>query len=259
MRFPLPAGEAPTFARTMDARLLNTVANHPDVRPWLGGEGPIDLTGALANPSTIAGVTAHGGFVCLAQGGGRYEVHSLFLPGRPRGEAVRAMRDAIAYFFAATDGVELVTKVPLENRAARGLALLAGFEPLWTGACTWRPGDTVATEYLRLSIDRWALRSDQARALGTWLHQAFDAVKATVGSALEAHSDADDAHDRMAGAAVLMVRAGNAAKAVEFYNRWAAFAGYPGIRLLRAHPVVLDLEGLIVEACGDAMEVLACQ
>ena len=30
--------------RTMDAERLNEIANNADVRPWLGGEGRIDLT-----------------------------------------------------------------------------------------------------------------------------------------------------------------------------------------------------------------------
>ena len=33
---PFPDLPSP-IARTMDARHLNAVANHPDVRPWLGG------------------------------------------------------------------------------------------------------------------------------------------------------------------------------------------------------------------------------
>lgn len=255
VRIPYEAG----ITRTMDATLLNRVANDPAVRPFLGGDGPIDVAPLLANPANLAGVSEHGGFVCIAQGPRRYEVHSLFLPERPRGETVRAMRAAVNYFFAFTDGWELVTKVPVSNLAAIGLARLAGFEALFNARIQWSAADRCELVFLSLSIDRWALHAAETLTLGGWLHEQFEQAKAAHASRLPAHSDDDDAHDRMAGAAVLMVQAGQPQKAVEFYNRWAKFAGYPGVRLLRESPTVLDLEGLVIEARGQEIEVLSCQ
>lgn len=258
MRFVLP-DLGPGLDRTMDATALNAVANHPDVRPWLGGDGPLDLTGMLADPANVAGLSAHGGFLAVAHGAGRYEVHSLFQPTRSAGETTRAMRAAVTYMFAATDAVELVTKVPDANLAAAGLARLAGFQLLFTMAAPWTADTRVPMHFNNLTLDRWALASPDARTLGTWLHDAMDAAKEAAGSTLGPHSADDDTHDRMAGAAILMVRAGHPVKAVEFYNRWATFAGYPAIRLLRKHPIVIDLEGIIVEARPTEMEILQCQ
>lgn len=256
-RYPLP-DLGPGIDRTMDATRLNAVANHPDVRPWLGGDGPIDLTGLLANPANLAGVTEHGGFVAVAQGFGRYEVHSLFLPSRRAGETVQAMRAAVDYIFSASDAMELVTKVPDANRAAAGLAQLAGFLPLFTMPIPWTGGQQVPVTCLSLSVDRWALRSAVTLQLGGWFHAAQAAAKAQAQSTLGTHDD-DDTHDRMAGAAILMVRAGQPRKATDVYNRWATLAGYVPVVLLREHPIVMDLDGIVVEARGSEMEVLTCR
>lgn len=246
------------ITRTMDATFLNTVANHPDVRPWLGGVGVLDLTASVTDPRNIAAVSEHGGFVAIEQGVGRYEVHSLFLPAAGRGEAVRAMRAAVDYFFTATDGVELVTKVPLFNKAAKGLTLLAGFAPLFVSRIPW--GDRgEETEFFTLTMDRWALRAAVTAEYGRWLHETMADALASWGSRLPQHSDEDETHDRISGAAVLMVREGNAKKAVRFYNQYARFTGYPPIELVRECPTVLDLGGLIVEARWHEMEILSCQ
>lgn len=243
--------------RTLDATHLNAVANDPDVRPDLGGEGALDLTPAVSDPANVTVVTAHGGFIAVAAGAGRYEIHSLFRPdGRGR-ESIRAMRAGLDYLFAATDATELVTKVPQVNLAARGLARLAGFSPLFTSVIPWG-AERAPTDFLSLSAQQWALKSSTALALGHWFHEAMTDAMTQRASTLPAHSDADDVHDRMAGAAVLMCRAGNARKAEWFYNAWARFVGYPWIRVLGEHPVVLDLEGLIVECRASSMEILSC-
>ncbi len=256
-RYALPALASP-IARTMDAAFLNSVANHAAVRPWLGGDGFINLAPTLANPAHVAYQAAGGGFLAVSQGDGRYEAHSLFLPDA-RGQTVRAVRAALDHCFAATDATELVTKAPQANTAALGLARLAGFSFLFTAVVPWTPGQAIPLDFLSLPIDRWALRSAQALAHGDWLHDVFDAVKRTHASVQPEHSAEEDAHRYMAGAAVLMVRAGNAAKAVTFYNRWAAFTGYPGIHLLREHPAVIDLEGIVAELRDGHLEVLACR
>lgn len=258
MNLTLPIKES-LVRRTMDATLLNRVANDPAVRPWLGGEGVIDLTATLLNPDHISVVAEHGGFVCFGQGGGRYEVHSMFLPTRATGETVRAMRSAVDYFFTATDGWELITKVPQLNRGALGLARLAGFSRVWTTTLQWSQLERWLTDVMSLSIDKWAVTNPRAKTMGDWLHDAFEAAK-PMDSTLPAHPmEEDDIHHQIAGAALLMVRDGNAVKAVTFYNRWAALSGYAPIRLVREHPTVLDLEGMWVEARGDSFEVLSCQ
>lgn len=255
--FALPSGER--MSRTMDASFLNLVANHPEVRPYLGGDGVLDLQDVVGNASNLAAVTAEGGFVAVAQGFGVYEIHSMFLPEHGTA-AIRAMLAATDYVFACSDAIELVTKAPRENRPAAGLARLAGFHQVFTTAIrlsAMQP--SVAADFFSLPMDVWAMRSKRTKAVGAWLHQVFEDVKRERHSTLGAHSDEDDAHLHAAGAAVLMAMNGLPRKAMEYYNRWALLTGYPPILLLREQPTVLDLDGVIVELRGQDVEVLACR
>lgn len=261
MRHLLPVVRS-TVARTMDARHYNSVANHPTVRAWLGGDGasdaPIVLDSVLENPANVALATGHGGFIAVALGSGRYDVHSMFLPeGRGR-EATDAQRDAVAYMFSATDATELRTTVPTTNQAAGLFARRAGFELLFTSRVPWTGGTKLEAECRALSLDRWALRAQRTREAGEWFHAALTAAKAAAGSALESH-DVDAVHDAMVGAVVLLLQAGNVEKAVRFYNVYAQVAHYAPIELLRARPVILDVVDAIVEVGASCMEVLRCR
>lgn len=259
LAFDWPTTPPTGLARTMDATFLNLVANHQDVRDWLGGDGPLDLTALIADPENLAATTGAGGFVAVAHGGARYEIHSLFLPeGRGR-DAIAAMRHGLAYLFTSSDAVELVTKVPAENKAAAALAKLAGFQVLFTSAIPWRHGAVAPVDFMSLTLDQWVARSTTLAPLGTWLHARMEDTKKAFGSTLGAHSDDDDMHDRMAGLAMLMVRAGLPKKAEWIYNRWAAWTGFPPIRVVRESPTVIDLGGIVIEARSQDVEVLSCR
>lgn len=253
--YPIPSVSR-GVARSMDVAHFNQVANDPQVRPWLGGEGPLDLTAIVTDPESVAFATAHGGFLCVAQGFSRFEVHSLFLPDRPGGETLHAMREGLDYMFTETHCVELVTKIPQTNRAAAALAGRAGFETRFTAALS--PQDPQPTEYAVLSLDRWAVRSPWAKAMGHWFHDALTDAKTKTGSTFAVHPD-DAVHDAMAGATVAMVHAGQVSKAVTFYNQWARWAGYAPIALLRERPVILDIHDAILEARATELEVLRCR
>ncbi len=250
---PMPNG----IRRTMDATAMSAIANHPDVRPWLGGDGPLDLSGEMSNPRNLAGVTDSGGFVAVWLEDARYEVHSLFLP---RGkETIHAMRSALDYIFIHSDAQELITKVPDDNPAASGLARLAGFQSSFRSVQPWSATVSKPIDVRTLRIESWALRSSVCHDYGTWLHEQFETVKAEHASTLPAHSEDDAAHLAVAGAATLMIRAGNVAKGVLFYNRWAQLSGYAPIQWLRDHPIVIDMDGMIVEVNGAQCEVLQCR
>jgi hypothetical protein len=259
MALTVPASTC-TLAPSRDVAHFNAVANHPDVRPALGGDGPLDLTAIVTHADNLAFATPHGGFVGVARGEGRYEVHSLFLPAGRGREAITAMREGAEYLFTRTDAVELLTKVPESNRAAAGLARLAGFRETFTARVPWAAGEFMATSFQTLPVERWALGSATARRLGEWLHDVMEDAKAVTGSALPPHSEDEDAHIRLAGAALAMSREGHVGKGVTVYNRWAVFAGYPLVQQLLVNPPVVDLgEGLIVALRGTELEILQCQ
>lgn len=245
--------------RTLDPRGFNEIANHPDVRPWLGAGGQLDLAPFVMNPANFSFIGNDGGFVAQKIGDGRYEVHSLFLPSGRGGEAIRCAREGLAFMFCATDCSELVTKCPDGNSAALGLARIGGFQEQFRRERIWDfAGDMVGVSHQALSLQRWISQDADCRARGEWFHEKLTAAKATHGSVLPVHDD-DEAHDRTVGASVRMVLAGNPRKAVWSYNRWAAFAGYAPISLLSEAPPVIDVVDAVVTPNGDDMEVLLCR
>lgn len=229
--------------RTLDPVFLNAVANHPEVRPWLMGEGLLDLSPVISNPANIALEAKHGGWVLQNLSPGVYEVHSMFLPeGRGAGVA-RALVAALDYVFSATDCIRLVTRLPEGNVRASALGKMAGFRP-WFG------------DRARIEIEDWAQSSKACREAGEWFHDRLEAAKVAAGSALDVHDD-DAAHDHAVGAAVLMVRAGNGPKGVWHYNAWAVAAGYAPVTLVSVNPLVIDVVDAVLE--GPEMEVLLCR
>jgi anthranilate/para-aminobenzoate synthase component I len=247
------------LTRTFDATFLNRVVNHPEVRPWLGGDGAIDLTAIIENPENVVLVNEHGGWIITKIDVGLYEAHSQFLPEGRNAALIDDMREGLRYLFTATDCVELLTKVPDNNKAADGLAQRAGFCELFRRESVWRDGENkCGVSYRSMTLDAWRASDDVVLSSGQWFHSRLEAEKATRGSTLETHTD-DDAHDRAVGVAVAMIRAGNHYKAVMCYNRWAAFAGYAQIAMLSKHPPIFDIGDAVLALRGDDMEVLFCR
>jgi hypothetical protein len=244
--------------RTLDATRLNVVANDPVVRPHLlvAGEGPLDLAALVGDPRNYCFETEAGGFLGVALGYGRYEVHSLFVPTRSPRLTVLAMRAASEYMFTRTDCTELVTKVPEGNRRAGQLAALAHFETRFE--TTVVPGATTRARYLVLPIDTWAVHGCGLVQYGEWFHQSLEAAKEASQSQQPAHPD-DPLHDQMVGATVLMIYGGQVEKAIGFYNRWARWAGYTPILVVSIAPPVFDIGDAIIEARLNDMEVLVCR
>ncbi len=245
--------------RTFDPRPFNEVANHPAVRPWLGGEGQIDVSAVVSNPANACFITDEGGFIAHKLGDGRYEVHSLFLPEGRGGKALKCARESMAYMFLATDCTELVTKCPDGNGAALGLARIGGFQEQFRREKCWAfNGEMVGVSHQSLTLQRWLIRDEECLKRGQWFHDKLEAAKMAAGSERVVHDD-DDAHDRHVGASVGMVLAGNPRKAVWAYNRWAVFAGYAPITLLSEAPPVIDVVDAVVAPNGGDMEVLLCR
>jgi hypothetical protein len=235
--------------RTMDAGFLNSVINHPDVRPMVGGEGEIDLQGLADNPANVLLETEHGGFFLVRLDGGLYEAHSQFLPEGRGGHAVKAAKAGFRYMFAATDCVEIVSKVPADNAPADGFARVTGLTEKFNSR---------GVSYRGLTLNRWVSLDAECLSEGRAFHDALEAAKRDCGSELAIHED-DDAHDRAVGATALMVKAGNADKGVWSYNRWAAFAGYQTASLLSQNPVIIDVRDAVVTLADGRMEVLKCR
>lgn len=246
--------------RTMDPRRLNEVANHPDVRPWIGGEKPIDLADLAKDPRNFLLEAQHGGWIFARHEPGTYELHTLFLP-QGRGKAcLQAWRAAERWIWSSTDAREIVTRVPRHNAGAAFAARLCGFKERFTRERAFKTpaGELEAVSYQARAIDDWWPRDAAALEAGVVFHAQLEVAKVLADSGLGDHPE-DQAHDRAAGAACLMMAAGNPRKAAWFYNRWAALAGYAPITLLSEAPLVVDVgAGVVVQVQEGRMEVVRC-
>jgi hypothetical protein len=247
--------------RTLEAAFLNAVANHPEVRPWIGGEGPLDLAPVIADPANVALVHAHGGWVFARHEPGIYEVHTLCLAAGRGREQLKLWREAARWMFTRTDAREIVTRIPDDNPGAGAAAALCGFKQRFRrekAFASVTAGRLVDVSYQGLSIDDWAGRDPTCLEAGERFHEQIEAAKAARHSALPEHPE-DLAHDRAAGAACLIIGVGNVRKGVWVYNRWAALAGYPPIALIAEAPVLIDVgAGVIAQVTGGTMEILSC-
>lgn len=243
--------------RTMNAVFLNEVANHPEVRPFLGApENPVlDLSPLVEDPRCIClEVTGAGGWILQPIMPTVYELHTLFLPEARGRTYFRLARQAVRMVFAETDCLEIVTKCPDDNGGARMAAELMGFRERFRREDAWAPG--IGISYRVFSIDDWFVRDDECLASGHEFHKALEAAKIAAGSTLPIHPD-DNAHDRAVGACCLMVKGGQMAKGIAFLNRWSIFAGYATITQIS--DTLIDVQDAIVEVKGGRMEVLKCQ
>lgn len=253
----IQATDRATVQRSMDVAFWNAVANDPDVRPHIGGDGIIDLSTLVLNPANYCLRTDSGGFICQNHGGGSYSVHSLFLAeGRSRtSAAVRAGQD---FMFTRTDCSLLWSQLPDSNAPAAHLGVVAGFEPWFRKeSCPILGPSTIG----RIPVDSWITGPNGGYLAneGHDFHNRLEAAKAAAGSFLPVHPE-DETHDRYVGAALLMCKRGQAAKGVFLYNNWAIAAGYAQIEALSLNPPVVDVgDGIVgLDAAGE-LEILLCR
>lgn len=246
--------------RTMDATFLNGVANHADVRPSLGGVGALDLSQTIADPKNVTLQGEYGGFVGVRLEPGVYECHSMFLREGRGGYALDAMREGLRYLFTRTDCIEVVTKAPEGNLAALGAARGMGFVVSFRLDKGWPLGDGQfgPVDCMSLPFKKWVAKDDAVQERGEWFHNRLEELTTAQGKAIPVHYE-ELAHNRAAGASVLMFEAGNPVKATASYNLWAKTAGFPTMRLLSLNPVILDMDQVVIGISDGDMEVLRCQ
>jgi hypothetical protein len=242
------------MTRTFDAAFMNTVLNHPEVHPWTGYDGTIDITLIAENVNNYVLVNAFGGFIAYNLSPGVYEVHSMFLPEGRGKQLLQFSKECLEYMFTRTDCHTLVTQLPDNNASAISLATMVGFQPYFRRENTPRG----PTAYARYTLDEWVQDTESLETEGEWFHSNLRSCKECLGSELPDH-DHDPSHERAVGAAVKMIKAGNAFKAIDYYNNWAKLAGYAPVELLSFNPVVVDVVDAIVEIRDGQMEVLKCR
>lgn len=247
--------------RTFNASFLNSVANDPEVRPWLGHNvGTIDLTGIVVDPLNFTLETSDGGWVFHNQGGGSYQLHTMFLE-RGRGAThFEVGKLGLRYMFAVTNCTEITTQIPISNRAAMFCARRFGFRERFRRdrAFIQPDGLLCGVSYQAMTIDDWASREEEAVPKGEDFHNQIESAKVKFASTLPDHPK-DSAHDHAVGITYMMIESGNHAKGVWYYNRWAALSGYAPCRVLTESPLLLDIgEGVWIEVRGGKFEVVRC-
>lgn len=245
--------------RATDARFLNYVANHPDVRDGLLLERNVqlDYAPALKNQSNVALIGEHGGmlFHCLLPG--LYEVHTqVLLSGR--GEWTLAMaQSALHWMFARTNATEIMTRVPEGNKGALTLTLNLGAvrEHTIQRAVTVG-GRKVDWTIYRLTTQDWIRTAPMLEELGEHFHAELEAKARRAGVQVQIHPH-DPWHDRHVGAAYAMFLGGQPLKAIGYYNRWAAMALAPMARLLSVDPEpVVDIGEAKLVVRNGGFEIL---
>jgi hypothetical protein len=242
--------------RTLDATGINAIANSADVRPGLGmGEGVLDFTEVVSNPLNMTFADQRGGFICQALGGGRYELHTVLAPISRGATALRLCADVLRTLFVETNCIEVVTRVPGNLRAADFMARRIGFREVWTMQGAWPgPDGPTSLRLFCMTLDEWMMKAPGLKEEGDAFH---DLLRQASGSeATELHPHEDETHDRAAGMACLMAKAGNHSKALWSYGRWAQLAGYGQLQMISENPPIYETGGTLIQVRQGALEVL---
>jgi hypothetical protein len=241
------------ISRQTDAQHLNSILNHPEVLPLVsdGSSDTLDMTPVMESPDVIALYGEHGGQVYHRLQPGLFEAHSAFKP-EGRGEwALAATRQTLKWIFTHTEAVEIVTRVPAGNVAARALAKAIGGVHEFTLPGGWvKDGKPIPADVFSLTIQGWMKSSPDLPSRGKWFHGRLNAELDRLGIAEPPHDD-DETHDRYVGAACEMMFGGQPDKACIFYNRVASLARWHPIAILDYEPLVVNIGSAILVMRGD--------
>lgn len=251
--------------RSFDADAINQIINHPSVFQYASTQGVdrLDVSPLVADKRNVLLMAEGGGILCLWQEPCVYEVHTNFLkPDRERqsqaGPYIRNMcLAAYRWMFTHTDCIYLLTRIPAHNRAAAVFSPLVGWVKEFERKAAWATvdGEMVDVTYHALRYDDWVRKTPDLMRVGREFHELLEAEFRRHGHAEKPHPD-EDCHDLHVGACVEMILAGQIDKALEFYNRWARFAGYGPIALVSRAPAVIDIGTSLLQVKDGAFKVI---
>lgn len=229
--------------RHFTADSLNMVANDPSVYPWVKGsmEGYLDLAPLVRDRNNVVLMGEHGGMVFLQHQPGLYEIHTQVLPAGRGQWTIDMANAALHWMFTHTDALELVSRVPKGNLAARALVKRMNGVFEFKRDRGWVVnGKLVPADVYSWKLQDWMRWAPGVTERGEWFHKRLEKEYKKLGRRLPNHDD-DPIHDRYVGVALDMVFGGQAVKGVVFYNRWAKMAGYGDIKIVTESPLVLDI------------------
>jgi hypothetical protein len=236
------------ISRSFDAARFNEIVNHPAIYPWVRGhhKGPLDLTSAINDQRNVLLLGEHGGILFTELQPTIWECHTQVLPEGRGKWAVDMTEACLHWMFTRTLAMEIMTKVPKGNYAARALAKAIGGHHEFTARQGWIMDDKpVPADIFVLRIHDWMLRAPGLPERGQWFHERLEREFARLGAEDLAHED-DAEHDRFVGAACDMILGKQVRKGVLLYNRWAMMAGYQPATIMSMNPVAIDIGTALV-------------
>lgn len=249
------------LARSFDVARINQILNDPDVRPDVAdlGEGKLDIAASVENTSNVLLQGEHGATMFFRLMPGIFEVHTVAtLLGRGRWIA-DFVNQAADWMFTKTDAFEITTRIPIEHKGAKTLALFAGMQPEFVreDGCVWR-GHKMDVEIYSFRIQDWIKRSTTFEARGAAFHDFLHIEAKRLGVTADGHPD-DPNHNQYVGAALEMAEHGQVVKGCNLYNRWAQMARHPTISLLSVSPLAIKMDlGILRIQNGEMRVDLPC-
>lgn len=235
--------------RATSAERVNEICNHAEVRPWLGGNTSqrVDLAPIISRPENVVLLGEFGAIVFMRGQPGLYEAHTQILP-EGRGQwALNFAQACLHWMFCRHDAMEVATRVPDGNLGAKGLARGLGFRKEFVRHDGYRiDGEAHAAEIYFLTLQAWQATAPGLVERGIEFHESLDRQ----GKKSPTHPE-DANHDRYVGATMEMVRGGQVAKAMVFYNRWAFVVGFPLIGVISWNPLIIDVGNCLLRVDGN--------
>jgi hypothetical protein len=251
--------------RSFDPAPFNTILNDPAVYPFVArrGSGTMDVTPLVDDPNNILLMAEGGGMIFHCQEPGIYEVHTAFLkPDREKlsqqGPHIRNVSlAAYRWMFTHSDALTLLTRIPAHNRAAIVFSPLVGWVTEFELKAVWPKldGEMVDVTFAAIRYDDWLHKTPDVASSGRWFHQRSEEELRRHGREELRHDD-DDHHDLRAGACAEMIFGGQVEKGIILYNRWARFAGYGMISLIARAPLVLEIDGALIQCADETFRII---
>lgn len=242
--------------RSLDAARANAILNDPDVFRFVSENGnALDVTKQIAEKRNFLFLGEHGLTLYLSILPGIFEVHSAALKNGRGSWMLSFAQRSLDAIFTQSDAQEVMTRVPKGNVAATALTKACGFVHEFDSMheCLF-DGQKVTPGTWRLSIHDWVKRSRYFAEVGAWMHHRLGEEAAKLGIKESPHAP-DEHHDRVAGAALSMLRAGQLAKGLLYYDRWAVLARHAIVTLASADPVAVKMDIGVLRLKGDDIEV----
>jgi hypothetical protein len=225
------------ITRQTDAVRLNLIINDPAVRPHIGGdiEGELDFSEAVADPSNIVLLAEHGGMIFHRHQFGLFECHTFSLPAGRGIWTLAMVKECLQWIFCRTEAMEIVTRCPKGNFAAKALARAIGGHFDCTLPLGWtKDGLPTSCDIYRLTLQDWMAGVEGMEEYGREVRDILPLP------------DYNDSVLRPLGIARLMIHGKQLFKSAIMFNRWAILAGHGTMEVVSESPAAFSLNGCIV-------------